>query len=96
MIKEKGGDGGCQAKATEILTRAVLGCGTKELYEQTGVSRNQRETLPERAQETLMVGEVVATHDLKPQSISGNQEHKNEQIIDSVRSSGQKTRKLFP
>ena len=95
-IQDKGGDDRCQARSTEALTQEVMGCGTRELYKQTGAKRNRRDTLPERAQEALMAGEVVATHDLKGQAIQGDQGARNQQIEASVRGSGQKVRNLFP
>ncbi|MDY6786131.1 MAG: hypothetical protein SW833_26895 [Cyanobacteriota bacterium] len=95
-IQDKGGDRKCQAKATEALTEEVLGCTTRELYARTKAKLSDRSSLPERAQEALVVGEVVATHDLKVREVSGAQEERNEQIVDSVRCSGRKTRKLFP
>lgn len=95
-IQDKGGDSRCQARSTEALNQEVLGCSTRELYKQTGAKRNRRETLPERAQEALLAGEVVATHDLKQQSINGNQDERNRQIEGSVRGSGKRVRGLFP
>lgn len=95
-IQDKGGDSRCQARSTEALNQEVLGCGTRELYQKTGAKRNRRETLPERAQEALLAGEVIATHDLKQRSIEGDQNSRNQQIEDSVRGSGEKVRGLFP
>lgn len=95
-IKEKGGTGEVYAQSAEALTEEMMGCGTTELYEQTEAKSGDRSTLPERAQEALMTGEIVASHDLKDKDISGTRSQKNEQIVDSVRDSGRKVRKWFP
>lgn len=95
-IKDKGGDAGCYQDSTEALTQEVLGCETRKLYKETGAKRGDRSTLPERAQEALMTGEIVATHDLKRKPISGTQQQRNEQIVTSVSDSAKRTRKLFP
>lgn len=95
-IQDKGGSGRCQARSTEALTQEVLGCSTKDLYEATGAKQSKRETLPDTAQEALMTGEIVATHDLKGKDVRGNQSQRNTQIEDSVRASGKKVRKWFP
>ena len=95
-IQAKGGDAEAQATSTEALTEEIMGCGTEDLYEGTNAKRRRRETLPARAQEALMTGEIVATHDLKGEDVQGNQLQRNEQITDSVRKSGKKVRKLFP
>ena len=95
-IAEKGGDDKAQPRAAEALTREVMGCGTKELYAATGGKKGDRSTLPIRAQEAMMVGEVVATYDLKERQIEGSQSERNHQIVASVRDSGRKARKHFP
>ena len=95
-IKEKGGTGNVHRDSTEALTEEVMGCGTEALYEQTEAKSGDRSTLPERAQEALMTGEIVASHDLKDKDISGTRSQKNEQIVDSVKDSGRKVRKWFP
>ncbi|MBP0017992.1 MAG: hypothetical protein J7647_10595 [Cyanobacteria bacterium SBLK] len=95
-IKDKGGTDKTYARSTEALTREVMGCGTRELYEQTEAKKGDRSTLPEVAQEALMTGEIVATHDLNEREVSGTQREKNEQIVESVKDSGRKTRRLFP
>ncbi|MGB3693213.1 MAG: hypothetical protein WA865_09445 [Spirulinaceae cyanobacterium] len=95
-IKEKGGSRRCYQDSTEVLTEEVLGCETRKLYEETGAKPGDRSTLPERGQEALMTGEIVATHGLKKKNIFGTQQERNQQIVESVRDSGKKTRKLFP
>ena len=42
-----------------------------------------------------MVGEVVATYDLKEKQIEGSQFERNHQIVASVRDSGRKARRHF-
>ncbi|MBP0017994.1 MAG: hypothetical protein J7647_10605 [Cyanobacteria bacterium SBLK] len=96
VIKDKGGTGKIYARSAEALTEEVMGCKTEALYEQTGAKEGDRSTLPERAQEALLTGEIVASHDLKDKDISGTRSQKNEQIVDSVRDSGRKVRKWFP
>ena len=73
-----------------------MGCGTKELYESTGAKKNDRSSLPERAQEALITGEVVAAHDLRASDVEGDQSERNNQIVGIVRGAGRKVRKLFP
>ncbi|HAG81235.1 MAG TPA: hypothetical protein DCL61_08690 [Cyanobacteria bacterium UBA12227] len=95
-IKEKGGTQDVYAQSTEAISEELFDMGTKELYTATGGTRHQRHTLPKEAQKAFIVGETVANHDLKVKDIKGSQNQKNEQIVDSVRESGQKARKLFP
>ena len=95
-IKDKGGSRRCYQDSTEVLTKEVLGCETSKLYEETGAKPGDRSTLPERGQEALMTGEIIATYDLKEKDISGTEKERNQKIVESVRDSGQKTRKLFP
>ncbi|NER08585.1 MAG: hypothetical protein F6K17_41680 [Okeania sp. SIO3C4] len=95
-IEEKGGSKIAFGRSTEALTQEVMGCETRELYKQTGAKRGRRETLPERAQEALMTGEIVASHDLKQADIQGDQEQRDDQIVNSVRGSGKKVRRWFP
>jgi hypothetical protein len=95
-IQEKGGDARTQAAATEALTQEVLGCSTGELYEQVGATPNKRETLPEVAQEALMVGEVVSIHDLDRIEVLGDKKQQGKAIVQSVRESGKKAKRLFP
>ena len=96
VVAEKGGDKAAQANSTEALTREVMGVGTRQLYRETGAKINDRSTLPVRAQEALMVGEVVATYDLKEKTIEGDRDERNDRIVASVRDSGRKVRKHFP
>jgi hypothetical protein len=95
-IQDKGGDEKAQRDSTEAMTRELFDCNTKELYQGTGSKRGDRSTLPKEAQKAYIVGETVATHDLKAKDIKGSQPQKNSQIVDSVRSSSQKVRGLFP
>jgi hypothetical protein len=95
-IEAKGGNETAYRESTEAMTRELFGCKGKELYTQTGGKPGKRETLPKEAQKAYIVGEIIATHDLKETEISGNQQERNEKIIDRVRQSGKKTRKLFP
>ncbi len=95
-IKDSGGNTEAQAKSTVAMTEELFGCKPKTLYEQTGAKEGDRSTLPEEAQKAYIVGETVATHDLKAKEITGNQQQKNQQIVDSVRDSGKKARRLFP
>lgn len=95
-IADKGGNDAAQAKSTEVLTREVMGCGTKELYERTGAKKSDRSSLPERAQEALMTGEIAAAHDLRASDVEGEQSERNGQIVAIVRGAGRKVRKLFP
>jgi hypothetical protein len=95
-IKDSGGDREAQAKSTVAMTEELFGCKPKTLYEQTGGKEGSRSTLPKEAQKAYIVGETVATHDLKAKEITGSQQQKNQQIVDSVRDSGKKARRLFP
>ena len=96
-IVEKGGDDDAIANSTEQMTREVLGTSTKNLYKETGAKRHKRDTLPSVAQEALMTGEIVATHDLQhSEEFDGTQEQVNQQIESKVRKSSKKVRKLFP
>ena len=96
VIAEKGGNDEAQRDSTKVLTREVLGVGVRQLYRETGAKLHDRSSLPARAQEALMVGEVVATYDLKEKTIEGEQEERNDAIVASVRDSGRKVRKHFP
>ena len=96
VVADKGGNHRTQQNATEALTQEVMGCGTKELYAATGAKPGRRATLPTRAQEAFIVGEVVATYDLKEKAIEGDQEERNDAIVASVRDSGRKVRNHFP
>ena len=78
------------------MTRSLFDCNTKELYQGTGAKKGDRSTLPNEAQKAYIVGETVATHDLKAKDIQGSQQQKNLKIVDSVRDSSQKARGLFP
>ena len=73
-----------------------MGCSSRELYKSTGAKRSDRSTLPERAQEALMTGEVVAAHDLRESNVDGTQVERNGKIVAIVRGSGRKVRKLLP
>ena len=95
-IKDKGGAGEVYRQSAEAMSEALFDMGTEQLYTATGGKQNQRKTLPKEAQKAFIVGETVANHDLKVKDIKGSQNKKNEQIVDSVRESGQKARKLFP
>jgi len=69
----------------------------KDLYRETGGKRGDRTTLPAEAQKAYMVGETVATHDLKQAGkFDGNQQQVNRQIEGTVKDSSKKVRKLFP
>ena len=95
-IAEKGGNSKAQRDSTEALTEEVMGCSTKALYEGTGGKRKDRSTLPERAQEALMAGEVVAAHDLRGSSVEGSQVERNGKIVAVVRGAGRKVRQWMP
>ncbi len=95
-IQDKGGDEKAQRDSTEAMTRELFDCNTKELYQGTGAKKGDRSTLPKEAQKAYIVGETVATHDLKAKDIKGSQQQKNLKIVDSVRDSSQKARGLFP
>jgi hypothetical protein len=95
-VKDSGGDKEAQAKSTVAMTEELFGCKPKTLYEQTGGKVGDRSTLPKEAQKAFIVGETVATHDLKAKEITGNQQQKNQQIVDTVSDSGKKARGLFP
>lgn len=95
-IQNKGGDGEAQAQSTEKMTRTIFGCGTKQLYEETQSKKGDRSTLPQDAQTAYIVGETAATHDLKATDIDGNQQQRNQQIVDTVEDSSKKVKGLFP
>jgi len=95
-IKDKGGDSNAQAASTEKMTEVILGCGTHELYQATNAKRGDRATLPQDVQTAYIVGETVASHDLKAAEVQGNQRQRNEQIEASVEESSEKVKGLFP
>ncbi|NJL55659.1 hypothetical protein HC928_10995 [bacterium] len=95
-IKEKQGSGEAIARSTNKMTHNIFGCETEELYEQTGGRKNRRETLPKDAQDAYVVGEVAATHKLKATEIKGNQQQRDEQIVDTVDESSKQVKGLFP
>jgi hypothetical protein len=72
------------------------GGGFRPNFSVTGAKKGDRSTLPKEAQKAYIVGETVATHDLKVKDIKGSQQQKNLKIVDSVRDSSQKARGLFP
>lgn len=79
------------------MTRALFDCEVKDLYRETGAKRGDRSSLPTEAQKAYMVGETVATHDLRQSGqFTGNQQQVNRQIEDTVVDSSRKARKLFP
>lgn len=55
-----------------------------------------RSTLPQDVQTAYIVGETVASHDLKAAEVQGNQRQRNEQIEASVEESSEKVKGLFP
>lgn len=96
-IKNKGGDEKAHRASTVAMTEELFGCKPNDLYDSTGGRRGDRSTLPKEAQKAYIVGETVATHDLRNTEIAGKtQAEKNAEITDTVRQSSQKTRKLFP
>lgn len=96
-IQESGGDDQAHANSTAGMTRELFDCEVKDLYRETGGKRGDRTTLPAEAQKAYMVGETVATHDLKQAGkFDGNQQQVNRQIEDTVVDSSRKARKLFP
>ena len=96
-IQEGGGDDQAQANSTAGMTRELFDCEVRDLYRETGGKRGDRTSLPAEAQKAYMVGETVATHDLKQAGkFDGNQQQVNRQIEDTVVDSSKKVRKLFP
>ncbi|MCP2728439.1 hypothetical protein [Limnofasciculus baicalensis] len=95
-IEDKGGDKEAHAKSTVALTEELFDCKPKTLYQETRAKQGDRSTLPKEVQKAYIVGEIVATHELNAKEITGNQEERNQEIVDSVRDSGQKARQLFP
>ena len=96
-IARHGGDSDGQAAATEVLTEEVLDRSTKELYQQTGAKKKQRETLPELAQEALAAGETIAAHQLNSSpEFQGDQMKRNNQIVETTRDASRGLRRLLP
>lgn len=95
-IVEKGGNGEAIAKSTDKMTRNIFGCGVNDLYKETGGKKGDRRTLPQDAQSAYIVGETAANHKLKATETGGNQQQKNQQIIDTVDESSKEVRGLFP
>lgn len=96
-IKNKGGDEKAHRNSTVAMTEELFGCQPNELYDSTGGRRGDRSTLPKEAQKAYIVGETIATHDLRATEIKGNsQAEKNFEITETVRESSKKTRGLFP
>ena len=95
-IQKKGGSGRVYAESAEAMTNELFDVGTEELYDATGGTKNRRNTLPKAAQKAFIMGESVADFDLREKEIEGKPHQKNEQIVDSVKQSGEKVRKLFP
>jgi len=79
------------------MTEELFGCQPEELYDGTGSKRGDRSTLSKEAQKAYIVGETVATHNLRSTTIKGStQDDKNAEIADTVRQSSRKTKGLFP
>lgn len=78
------------------MTRELFDCEVKDLYEQTGGKKGDRSTLPRDAQTAYGVSETIARHDLNQTDISGNQQQRDTQIVDTVTDSSKRVRKLFP
>jgi hypothetical protein len=95
-VKSKGGSRDAIAKSTEKMTHNLFDCGTDQLYEETGGKKGDRTSLPRDAQTAYGVGETIARHDLNQTDISGNQQQRDTQIVDTVDDSSKRVRKLFP
>lgn len=95
-IKAKGGSNRAYGRATARMTEELFGCTTDELYEHTGARAGDRSTLPQDAQTAYVVGEVAATHRLKNTEIAGNQQQRDEQVVDTVQESSREVKGLFP
>jgi len=52
--------------------------------------------LPQDVQTAYIVGETVASYNLKAAEVQGNQRQRNEQIEASVEESSEKVKGLFP
>jgi hypothetical protein len=91
-IQDKGGTDRTYAMATEHLTQEVMGCGTQELYQQTGAKPHKRETLPVSAQSALLAAEVLANYELKGQDINGDEYDRHHQIVEAARQTDQRRR----
>ena len=95
-IQSKGGTGRVFYRSAEAMSESLFDMNTDKLYETTGGKKNRRETLPKEAQKAFIVGETVANFELKDKEIEGSTSQKNQQIVESISSSGKKARRLLP
>lgn len=96
-IEQAGGKDEVYRHANGAITRGVMGCNTKDLYQATGSKRGVVASLPEVAQEGLAVGKIAATHALQASGpFSGNQSQVNAQIVETSHEAAKAAGKLFP
>ncbi|WP_190769476.1 hypothetical protein [Microcoleus sp. FACHB-1515] len=90
-VKQRRGNAKTHAQLNAIVTRNLLDCSVDELYEQTGAVRNDRSSLPQEAQEALMVGDLAARHEIVTQDAQGHQ-----QILKAGDAGSKKARHILP
>jgi len=95
-IKQKGASNRAHGRATAKMTQELFGCSVDDLYRETGGKMGDRSTLPQDAQTAYMMGEVAATHRLKNTEIGGNQQQRDEQVVDTTAHASQQVKGLFP
>lgn len=91
-VKDAGGTDEAIAKGTEKMTKTAFGCGTKELYKETGGKPGKRETLPAEVQKTYIIAETKATQDIKKNEYTGNQQKVDTEIVHTMEEAGKQTR----
>ncbi|NEQ29358.1 MAG: hypothetical protein F6K28_62645 [Microcoleus sp. SIO2G3] len=90
-VKQRRGNAKTHAQLNAIVTRNLLECSVDELYEQTGGVKNDRSSLPQEAQEALMVGDLAARHEIVTQDAQGHQ-----QILKAGDAGSKKARRILP
>lgn len=95
-IQDKGGSNKAQERSTAEMTKELFGCRPEDLYRETAGRQGDRTTLPQDVQSAYIVGEVAATHELRRTDIQGNQQQRDQQIVDTVKESSKQVKGLFP
>lgn len=97
-IKSSGGTGGVYADAVVAETEELFDCSVEDLYSATGGTINRRHTLPREAQRAYIVNESLTAWELDRlnESINGDNDEINDQIVDVVRDQSRQTRRWLP
>lgn len=96
-VKNKGGDGECQARVVDIQTEQMFGCDLDTLYEGTGGKKGDRSTLPAEAQKAYQASDSVTAHAINNMPTQkGTQEAKNSKILKKTEQVNKKLSGFFP